>query len=192
MLNGLTLIREALKEVVEDLSQIEEDGDALLYDFWALTEIIEHFLGLKHLKQPRKKEGPRISRQARKDQAAAGASSIKVDSRPDGSATVQIDGGPSVSLPPGPAWLLDVLKADDGADSPDALVPWKSLPMVVEGLKAHTKKIYTKGAIRQLFYRLRREFFKHGENKFLVMSSRKHGYRFALRRGTNIQPISKP
>ena len=118
--------------------------------------------------------------------AEAGASALEIRPRADGSFEVRVDGGGRFLLPPLLAELLSVL-ALDGAppkDAADGLAGWKALDEVAALLAKKTGRRYTSRAVTQAVYRLRCELFKRcGVNPFLVQTNRRHGARFALRRG---------
>ena len=176
--------RQDLVRLLRDISRAEELADRLCYNYCELVAAIlakgqvaknpfnpgvtvAGFFGIKPILKPG---------------AAAGVSEIKSVARGDGSRVVHVDGRAGVPLTGNLADLLEVLKADTG-DSPDLFVSWKSLGVVVDRLKACTGRNLSGKAVRQLIYRLRNQLEYHGENRLLVQSDRRLGYRFALRRG---------
>jgi hypothetical protein len=117
-----------------------------------------------------------------KRKAEKGINSMKLVPLAGGAALVHLEGGVGVRLTASLARLLKVLTADAGS-SLDHLVPWKPRAFILAQLKSCTGEEFTRRALIQLIHRLHGELKKHEENYFCVLASRKHGYRFALRRG---------
>lgn len=116
--------------------------------------------------------------------AEAGAASLEIHPRPDGTADVRVDGGKQFNLPPNLADLMTALSIDNGAGD-DGFVGWKTSKEIAEYLAKQSGKSVSKRAITQIVYRLRKELFdRGGVNPYLVQTNRRRGFRFALRRKT--------
>lgn len=131
--------------------------------------------------------GPRKSPQVKRAlrQTAPGAFSVEFNPRTDGSAVVRIDDGKEFTLPPTLADLLAILCEDTGR-STDDLIGWKSIHEVVNWLQKKTGRRFTKRAVIQSVYRLRKELFKASVNPYMVQTNRRYGLRFALRRKSEL------
>jgi hypothetical protein len=137
-------------------------------------------------------EDERLQRQKecgqRRDQlrllADSGATTVEIKPRSDGLSDVRIDAGKSFSLPPLLADLLSVLSLN-GATSDDKLVGWKTIDEVAILLGKRSSRRFSRHAVTQSIYRLRKELFNRGgANPYLVQTNRRRGVRFALKQKT--------
>ena len=127
----------------------------------------------------RKERGQRIEQL--RVLADSGATSLEIKPRSDGYSDVRIDAGKSFSLPPGLADLLSVLSLN-ASPNDDGLVGWKTIDEVAILLGKRSNKRFSRHAVIQNIYRLRKELFNRGGiNPFLVQTNRRRGVRFALK-----------
>jgi hypothetical protein len=113
--------------------------------------------------------------------ADSGATTLEIKPRTDGLSDVRIDAGKRFSLPPLLADLLSVLSLN-GAASDDGLVGWKTIDEVAILLGKRESRRFSKHAVTQSIYRLRKELFNRGGvNPYLVQTNRRRGLRFALK-----------
>ncbi|HUQ30902.1 MAG TPA: hypothetical protein VM095_02235 [Pyrinomonadaceae bacterium] len=113
--------------------------------------------------------------------ADSGATMLEIKPRSDGFSDVRIDAGKSFALPPMLADLLAVLSLT-GAASDDGLVGWKTIDEVAILLGKRSSRRFSRHAVTQSVYRLRKELFNRGgANPYLIQTNRRRGVRFALR-----------
>lgn len=113
--------------------------------------------------------------------ADSGATTLEIKPRSDGLSEVRIDAGKRFSLPPLLADLLSVLSIS-GAPSDDGLVGWKTIDEVAILLAKRSSRRFSRHAVTQSIYRLRKELFSRGgANPYLVQTNRRRGVRFALK-----------
>jgi hypothetical protein len=179
-----TVLRSKLNGLQKNVSSLEERLYGLLCD---LDGLVTLSVASPHLARHLPPAfSPELAwserRRLLQQEAVAGARSVKITPLTNGAARIQIDGRPEISLPPAVAALLQILKADFGPQT-DQMVGWKTIADIKQALLKRTGGAFTDRAAKQLVYRLRRKFEEHGENKFLIQSRRKLGYRIALRRG---------
>jgi hypothetical protein len=106
---------------------------------------------------------------------------LEIKPRSDGFSDVRIDAGKSFALPPMLADLLAVLSLT-GAASDDGLVGWKTIDEVAILLGKRSSRRFSRHAVTQSIYRLRKELFNRGgANPYLIQTNRRRGVRFALR-----------
>lgn len=165
-------------------SRLEEEADALALELVQLAEDLETgSLALASdrpavASRPRRRSSDELLRVT----ASSGVASMSLSPRADGSADVQVDGGKQFELPPTLADLLGILASDRG-HSDDELVGWKAFDEIAVLLEKKASRLFTRHAITQQVYRLRRELFERGGvNPHLIQTNRRHGIRFALRR----------
>lgn len=179
----LASLMRLLKSLQHRISNIEEDFDRILPELdesllllMTRTEQMQFRVG-----QLRTDAASAERRRLQKDHARHGAISVRLMPLADGPSLVQIDGRTEVPLPPRVSALLAVLIHDSGTKA-DQFVGWKSFDAIRSRLKESTGKSLTNHAIKELVLRLRNTLEAHEENRYLVLSKRSFGYRFALRR----------
>jgi len=152
-----------------DLSRIEnclETGE--------LEPVVENE---KHAGQ----KGVGRSREQLRILADSGATTLEIKLRSDGLSDVRIDAGKKFSLPPALADLLSILSLNGGT-SDDRLVGWKTIDEVAILLGKRSSRRFSRHAVTQSIYRLRRELFNRGgANPYLIQTNRRRGVRFALK-----------
>lgn len=108
---------------------------------------------------------------------------VYISRQPDGSAIVTID-GKKIRVPPVLGDLVAELVEDNGAVSPDDLIPFKQLPDLALKLQKLTGRPFSVHGVNQLIYRLRNLLQENGCDRFLVQTNCRYGARIALRRKT--------
>jgi len=86
----------------------------------------------------------------------------------------------SQSLSPPLATLLEILKTDTGS-SDDHLVSWKSMASILFALKGSTGRNHSEASVKELIYNLRNSLEHGSEDRSLVETKPRFGYRFAVR-----------
>lgn len=167
------------------MSRLEEAADALALDLAALADELDDggpvATAADRPGAPLRRRNA-DTRDALRRTAEAGAASLLIAPRSDGSADVRIDDGKSFTLSPALADLLSILAADRGEETDRGIVGWKTLDEVGRLLEKKTGRSFTAHAVTQQIYRLRREIFERGRaNPWLVQTNRRAGTRFALR-----------
>ena len=110
-----------------------------------------------------------------------GVEDLKIEWLPTGAALVRVNGGNPFKLPRTLGHLLQII-SQDGRPTDDGLVGWKSFKDVADAMTAELGRNFSKRAINQLVYRLRRELFARGGlNQSLVHCHSQLGLRFALK-----------
>jgi hypothetical protein len=118
--------------------------------------------------------------------ADSGASTLVMTPRSDGHSEIRIDAGKVFCLPPMLADVLSILSMG-GTAANDSLVGWKTVDEVAVLLGKRTGRHFTKHAVTQSIYRLRREIFNRGgANPYLVQTNRRRGVRFALKQKSRL------
>jgi len=113
--------------------------------------------------------------------AKTGIDRLEIEWLATGAALVRVNDGKPFKLAPALAHLLEIL-AQDSPVGNGAIVEWKSYPAVAGMLEKKLGRQYTKHAINQLVFRLRRVLVGTGEhNPFLIQTHRQFGLRFALK-----------
>ena len=117
--------------------------------------------------------------EAPKQLAKLGVNSVRVvhDATGD-SATVTVEHSREFRMPPGQAYLLEILCEDFGLRK-DGLVGWKPLGLLVQRLREKTGRDLEPHAVVVSIHRLRVALRACGVNQFLVQTHRRLGYRFA-------------
>jgi hypothetical protein len=98
-----------------------------------------------------------------------------------GASEATLDNGAIVTLPTALAELLAILASEEG-QSPDELVPWKSLDRMGELLGQRLGRKFDRHAVSQLLWRLRGHFKSAGISEWLIESARELGARLRLKR----------
>ena len=119
------------------------------------------------------------------------ATVVDIKRQADGSAIVSID-GKKLAVPPALGDLVSELIVDNGGPSPDDLIPFKPLPDLALKLQKLKGRPFSKHAVNQLIYRLRRLLHQHGFPQALVQTNRRAGVRLALRRRGPEQAAHSP
>lgn len=167
------------------MSRLEEEADGLALDLASLADDLENgfVASASDRGAPTSRRGSGSdARDALRRTAEAGAASLAVTPRSDGSADVQIDAGKSFTLSPALADLLEILASNRGREDERGLVGWKTLEDVARLFEKKSGRLLTTHAVTQQIYRLRRELFERGHaNPWLVQTNRRMGARFALR-----------
>jgi hypothetical protein len=124
----------------------------------------------------------RRSRPSARDvaEAAAGVASLEITPNPDGSVSASINGRAAVRLRSQLGALLDVL-ATPGRCPEDGLVLWRSKTEIVSALRVRTQGNEQEADVAKVVHALRESLEAQGENKLLVQTHRRRGFRFALR-----------
>ncbi len=179
----LTGLRSKLSGLQKNVSALEEHLDGVLCDLDGLAGLpdLPPHLPPPSISDFALAERHRLLRQ----QASAGARSVKITPHANGAAHIQIDGRREVALPPAVAALFQILKDDFGTRT-DQMVGWKTIAEIKQALVKRNVGSFTDRAVIELVYRLRRKFAACGENQFLIQSRRNLGYRLALWRGGDL------
>jgi hypothetical protein len=114
----------------------------------------------------------------------ASAGAVETWSLAGGALMVQIDGRKKFRLTRAPAALLDELRAAAGASTD--LAGWKTIAELQVALGKRLGGGVSRHAVRKLVWRLRRELFRHKEDRRLIQNDRKLGYRLVLRHGGDL------
>ncbi len=119
---------------------------------------------------------------------------LQISFEADGMASAYIDDLVPFRLPPVLASLLQVLAMDTGTAralcADDPLVPYKSYEEIISNMTIMLGgRGYTKGALREGIYRLRRIMAEHDFDGLIQTNRRLGAYRLALRRKSN-SPIA--
>ena len=176
-------VHRQLSSLVDAAASLQEHLERLEWEYLQLMQK----LGLLTSMQARSvtvapgPKQPRESRRALQEKALQGVDSVKVVSETRGAGILYLNDKEVVRLSPELAALTTVLTNRAG-ESPDELVPWRTLSEVRSALQALTGKVFSRKAVHQLVHRLRKALTVSKQNRFLVMSDRYSGYRFALRR----------
>jgi len=160
----------------EQIDEIECDFAEVAKVYAASPAAILRSRGPKHHSPAPTAEQQRILQA----QAKQGAIAVRIETQPDGSVFAHIDGRAPVPLPPLLADLLAVLIMDYSSN--DHLVGWKSVADISCSMSKRTGKTFARHAVSALIYRLKEQFTRYSENKFLIQRNIRFGYRFALRR----------
>ncbi len=106
---------------------------------------------------------------------------LRIEWLPSGGALVLVNNDTKFKLSPTLGHFLQILTRDDG-HADDALVRWKSFSEVAGALEAKLGRSFTKRAINQLVYRLRRTLRVRGAlNESLVHHHPQLGLRYAVK-----------
>jgi len=170
------------RNLLSRLSNAELLADAIGFKLARLEKCLENgdlSLSCDHRATPQKDRGQR--REDLRLMAETGATTLEIRPRSDGQSDVRIDAGKSFTLPPLLADLLAVL-ATHGVPADDRLIGWKTIDEVAILLGKKSGKVFTKHAITQGLYRLRKEIFNRGgANPYLIQTNRRRGVRFLLK-----------
>ncbi len=182
LLRKLRRTAESVRFLRDRLSREEDRADHLAMELSELLEGLEEHGGLD-VPQPTELRKVRARAVAGlKSAARAGALSLTISRKADGSGWVQVDGSKPFRLPPALSDLLSVLAMDGGEDT-EELVGWKSFKDVQTLLKKKQGKELSRHAITQNVHRLRKALaHRAGINPYLVQTDPRYGMRFALKR----------
>lgn len=171
------------RSLLSRLSNAELLADAIAFKLVRLEKSLETgelvlagaATGVKPKESGQKREELRLL-------ADSGATTLEIQTRSDGLSDVRIDAGKSFTLPPMLADLLSVLCLPS-VPSNDRLVGWKTIDEVAILLGKRSGRLFTRHAVTQSIYRLRKEIFNRGgANPYLIQTNRRRGVRFALKR----------
>jgi hypothetical protein len=166
------------------LSNAELLADSIALDLSRLEKCLEAGEGASFEVESEKHVGQKYVGQRRAQLrllADSGATVLEIKPRSDGSSEVRIDAGRIFTLPPALGDLLSVLSLA-GAASDDGLVGWKTIDEVAVLLGKKSGRRFSRHAVTQGIYRLRKELFNRGgANPYLIQTNRRRGVRFALR-----------
>jgi hypothetical protein len=113
-------------------------------------------------------------------ETTAGATSVVIEARADGTFTVSINGRAAIPLSRQLGGLSAVLAAP-GRRTPDGLVPFRTKEEIARALKKRIGGNTKAAQIPQAVERLRKRLRRHRENDCLVETHATLGYRFKLR-----------
>jgi hypothetical protein len=171
-------MQERLQRLAGRLSDACDDVDAAAK---AMEDLVDRLSGVSDIRPKRRPHGWAEEQRVMRAEAEAGASSLQVVRRADGSGEVSVGGRRSFALPPKLATLLAVLGVPgDAAD--DGLCGWRTNAEVARALNEKSGGAVSPGAVPKLVYMLRRAFRDAGENWLLVQTNRVRGVRLAVRR----------
>ncbi len=178
--NRLRQLVERQKALINRINRIEVEADSIAQELDELAG--DCTLPSSRPPKREKQEDFRLLR----DMAEEGVSWLEIKPRSDGLADVRIEGGKVFALPPVLADLLYVLAIDSGRTTDD-LVGFKTLAEVTILLHKKAGKEFTRRSVTQNIFRLRNELRRRGgANPFLIQTNRRLGFRFALRRRTQV------
>ena len=183
-LERLHALQGKLKKLADMVSKAEELAANIECELAALVTEAEHESPAMHSGDMRSSRSvPRTcGRNPRVRRLHGGvAQSLRIASRPDGTAVVQVDRGAKMVLAATLARLLIILSTDNDR-SDDGVVGWKTFEEVAILMEKKTGRRHSRGAVNQLIYRLRKEFMENGASMDPIQTSRKLGMRFALKR----------
>jgi hypothetical protein len=175
----LSMILRKLEQAQRLLSRGEERVDGVAGDMRELIgRLIVSPLGSTKVSSPIGGILRRLHSLGRKSNL--GVLSVLLTRHSDGSADAQIEGRSRILLSPLLATLLEILKADRGM-SDDQLVSWNSVASIQLALKESTGRYHSESSVKELIYNLRNSLEHGGEDRSLVESKPRFGYRFAVR-----------
>jgi hypothetical protein len=133
--------------------------------------------------------GPAAPRRTRKPrgtapagQAAPTANGFRVDGVEHGKVIVTFGDARQVKLTPALHALVEILAADDG-NSPDELVGFKTSQQLAARLHDRLKRKFSRHAVSQLLWRLRKSLEAASWDARLLESAPKSGARLRVKRG---------
>jgi hypothetical protein len=165
--------------LLDRISRAEELADQIACDLADLERLlsVDPAGRRPHVRPKRVRELAGASMNAR-------VSEVLIKRRDDDWGLVSLDGVTEFALPPMLTDLLAILCAD-AEPSADDLVAWKTLDEVAKRLGKKIGRPFSRHAVTQHVYRLRRELFaRGGANPLLVQTNRRRGVRMALRRSS--------
>jgi hypothetical protein len=170
------------RSLLSRLSNAELLADTIAFKLARLEKYLESGeLVLVCNEEPAKQKERSQKREHLRLLADSGATTLEIRPRSDGLSDVRIDAGKMFSLPPMLADLLSVLSIN-GVPSDDRLVGWKTIDEVAILLGKRSGGHFTKHAVTQGIYRLRKEIFNRGgANPYLIQTNRRRGVRLALK-----------
>jgi hypothetical protein len=184
LLAVLRLTAHRLTALQRRLSAAEECADRIAHDILLLLEET----GGIPLDMPADGAAPQTRPRKLRPRPAAHAApqpvavNLDIKQRADGSAAVSVNFGETFVVPPVLADLLDILARDTHRGADD-LVGWKSLDEVAILLAKRSDRRFTRHAVTQQVYRLRKVMIERGGlDPELIQTNRRHGVRIALKR----------
>jgi hypothetical protein len=175
-----------LAKLALKLDRLEEELTRIADDLQLLIETSDD-MGSFTVNGPPGSPGTRRGRSEREANlrrlAQAGVDTVVMTRHADGSATVEIEKYPPLNLTPMLADLLKILCLHSGDSEIGPLAEYKPLADLALRLGERAGKDVSRHAVTQLVSRLRAALEESGGNRYLVQTNRRHGCRFALRRG---------
>lgn len=166
------------RALLDRISRAEELADAIACDL----VLLERVARTRDASSAASSEPPKRPRQMLRGPFDARVCAIDLTRRADDWALVRFDQSGEIALPPILADLLSLLSDDNGI-SDDELVGWKTLDQVAKDLQKTSGRPFTRHAVTQQIYRLRRELFtRGGVSPKLIQTNRRRGVRLALMR----------
>ena len=178
LLSALRRLRKRLERLAARLDGMRDEVDAAAY---ALEQAQRQFSSVS---VPAGRHGALRSpseRAVMQAEADAGAASLRVTRRPNGTGEVSVGGRRAFPVPPKLTTLLVILTVP-GDETEDGLFAWQSTAAVAAELNRKTGGTLAPRAVPRLLYKLRRVFREAGENFLLIESCRTRGVRLAVRR----------
>ena len=184
MYDAVMRLQRDAYELRQRICRSDDLIDSIVQDMSLLINEVNRILGLSSSATGR---GPRGTRRRRPEEPPPLPKRISVDSlqievQAGGSSRVRVVGNRAFTLPRKPAMLLRILAAD-GAPADTVEVGWKMKRDVLIEMEKRLGGRFTRRAINTQVWRLRNAFRRHGIHPWLLQASRKHGLRFAVRRG---------
>jgi hypothetical protein len=177
LLKILKTLQRELERRAARLAEEGEEADALARFF---ADLVERLSGAAGVALPPRAAQSSEAQRLMRAEAEAGAASLHVERRADGSADVSVNGRPSFRLPRKLALLLTVLVASRECDA-DGLLAWRSRAQVAEDLNKQTGGTASAASVPRLVFKLKKAFGDAGENWLLIRGDRERGVRVALR-----------
>jgi hypothetical protein len=162
------------RALLDRISRAEELADAIACDLVLLERAARR-------QEPSAVPAPdRSKRQLLRGPFDARVGAIDLKRRADDWIVVRFDQSNEIALPPILGDLPSVL-SDDARVSDDELVAWKTLDEVAKDLQRASGRSFSRHAVTQQIYRLRRELFtRGGVSPKLIQTNRRRGVRLAL------------
>lgn len=113
----------------------------------------------------------------------AGVRRLRISRNPNGSGFIEIDNEKAFRLSCGLTDFLEYLASDDGGDSGDPLVSWKSRAAIRACFEKRTGRTLTAGIVNKRVRDLRKALDAAGIKRKLILTNNAKGVRFALVRG---------
>ena len=175
---SLRRVQASLQRLARELSDWMDKVDADAQKLERLVDRLSAVSGVTARRGTiRSPEDDRLMRA----EAEAGATSLYVRCRPDGTGEVSVSGRKVFALSPKLTVLVGILLAPgDGAE--DGLLGWYTTSEVATALNKRTGGSLAARRVPRLVYKLRRAFRDAGENWRLIQTSRERGVRLAVRR----------
>ena len=175
---ALRRLQERLVRLATRLSDACDDVDAAAK---ATEELVRRLSAASGVAPRRRAARSPADEQLMRAEEDAGASSLQVLRRADGSGEVSVSGRRSFRLSPKLAILLAMLVLP-GGETHAGRPGWRTVTEVAILLNKQTGGALAPRAVPKLVYKLRGAFRDAGENWHLIQTSRDWGVRVAVRR----------